>query len=147
MKKLKPRSRRKQPPFKPALLAAKQTLLSKRSRRASLLEELQELNRDIPNLERTVTALEQQLRGSGATGADAPLTSQGVSRKVGEVAPDLRKSPFNLDMREIPISEIPPEIRAQLPPEDLSNFGSHYEGAEDDTLPEITGKPVIPEKA
>jgi hypothetical protein len=35
---------------------------------------------------------------------------------------------------------------AKLPPDDFSKFGSHYgTEKEEDTLPEITGTPLIPE--
>lgn len=133
-KKLIPR--KKKPPFKEAFSAAKAVLASKIGRRKEVLAELQDLNRDIPNLERTCRALEAQLNWKGSTGAVSPPTSQTDNNSVGGVVP-------------ISDVEIPPEIRAQLPPEDMSKFGSHYgteETASEDLLPPIEGKELIPEK-
>jgi hypothetical protein len=148
-------ARRKRNEFTRALSAAKKSLAAKTRERDRALNLLRDLNLDIPNLERTVRALEQQL---GGTGAVRPLTSQPDNKQVGGVPPlftaEQRKvldekyyGPVlenNPELKDI--AEIPPEIRAQLPPEDFSKFGSHYGTAqEEDTLPEITGKPLIPE--
>ena len=146
--------RRKRNEFTRALSAAKKALKVKTKQRDSFVKELRQLNLDIPNLERTCRALEAQL---GGTGAVRPLTSQPDNKQVGGVPLKLHLSEVGTFTKEqinemFPGStgEIPPEIRAQLPPEDFSKFGSHFgtEAAqEEDTLPEITGKPLIPEKA
>jgi hypothetical protein len=139
MPRRKPITRKKRHhPFPVALRVAKSQLALYLKTREQLLEDLKVLNRDIPNLERTVRALEAQLNKNGSTGAVSPPASQTDSKKVGGVLP---VSPI--------LDEIPPEIRAQLPPEDLSGAGSYF-GAKpapsEDFLPEIDGKEVIPEK-
>ena len=155
-KKSKIRPVRRKNEFSRALKAAKQSLKSKTKQRDTALSLLRDLNIDIPNLERTCRALEAQLNGKGSTGPDSRPTSQGVSKQVGGVSPKLHLSEigtFSKDqMNEMfpgSTGEIPPEIRAQLPPEDFSKFGSHFgdEPAEsEDFLPEITGKELVPEK-
>jgi hypothetical protein len=134
---------RKRSPFGKALSAAKKELSAKIRERDRSLKQLQQLNVDIPNLERTCRALEAQLNGKGSTGPDARPTSQSVGKKVGEVlpyVPGFEPSPK--------LDDIPPEIRAQLPPEDLSQFGAKYdkEAETEEFLPPIVGKEVVPEK-
>ena len=138
--------------FSRALQSAKAVLKIKTKQKNAAMNLLRELNVDIPNLERTVRALEQQL---GGTGAVRPLTSQPDNKKVGGVPPVFfqdKAGVHEFDGENVKtISEdIPPDILAKLPPDDFSKFGSHFgtEAAqEEDTLPEITGKPLIPEKA
>jgi hypothetical protein len=151
---------RKRNEFSRALSAAKKALAVKTKERDRDMQQLRQLNIHIPNLERTVKALEAQL---GRTGPVTRPTSQSDSKKVGEVLPlndALAHSVFFRNKAGIQkfdgatveniSDDIPPEIRAQLPPEDLSKFGSHFGATppeKEDFLPEITeGKPLIPEK-
>src|SRR5580765_851850 len=140
-KVVKPMARRKNE-FSRALQAAKSELKSKTVQRDRAMKQLRELNVDIPNLERTVRALEAQL---GGTGHVSRPTSQADNNQVG-VVPPYSVTPDAYGRYEFKTSsEIPPEILAKLPPEDLSKFRSHFgsePAAEEDALPTITGKPV-----
>jgi hypothetical protein len=138
---------RGKPPFGRALDSAKALLASKIAKREKAIATLQHLNIDIPNLERTIRALEAQLGEKGvmpnATGRTTETSIQSTrSVLTGDHRAETSDSSPILDV------EIPPEIRAQLPPEDFSKFGSHYAKEEPGTeefLPPIDGKPVIPE--
>jgi hypothetical protein len=137
---------RKRNEFTRALSAAKKALTAKTRERDRALNLLRDLNLDIPNLERTVRALEAQLRPSDPLHREPKEVFTKHDKQVSGVPPTQPNSAEHARMLEL--ENIPPEIRAQLPPEDFSKFGSHYgtEAAqEEDTLPEITGKPLIPE--
>jgi hypothetical protein len=130
---------RGKPPFGRALDSAKALLASKIAKREKAIATLQHLNIDIPNLERTIKALEAQL---GEKGVMPNALQSTRSVLTGDHRAETSDSNLILDV------EIPPEIRAQLPPEDFSKFGSHYAKEEPGTeefLPPIDGKPVIPE--
>jgi hypothetical protein len=137
--------------FRTALASAKQALAAKTKERNRTITLLRQLNVDIPNLERTVKALEEQL---GGTGPVTRPTSQSDNNQVGGVPPKLHLSEVGSFTKEqmnemFPGStgEIPPDVLAQLPPEDFSKFGAKYGVDEEEKfLPEIEGKPVIPEK-
>jgi hypothetical protein len=139
---------RGKPPFGRALDSAKALLASKIAKREKAIATLQHLNIDIPNLERTIRALEAQLGEKGVMPNASPeqrsRSEQSNNRDVtGDHRAATSDSSLILDV------EIPPEIRAQLPPEDFSKFGSHYGKEAPETeefLPPIDGKPVIPEK-
>ena len=136
MKKQKAPPRKKPLPFKQALISAKALLAMKHKRRKYLLVELENLNHDIPRLEGTVRALDAQLNGSGLTNPAAP-----------RVAPEAVRSP---GVPLAPSDDIPPEIRAQLPPEDFSGMGSHFgetPAEEENFLPEIVGDDPIKAKS
>ena len=136
---------RRKTEFSRAFSAAKAVLSSKMRRRTALLKELQSLNVDIPNLERTVRALNAQL---GGTGPDSRPTSQTVGKQVGEVPPTPQKVDLGV-MGIMNLDDIPPEIRAQLPPEDLSGMSSHFgDGVNEseDYLPPIEGKDLLREE-
>lgn len=132
--------------FSRALSSAKAALKAKTKQRDRAIAELRQLNLDIPNLERTVRALEAQL---GGTGPVTRPTSQSDNKQVGVVPPRIDTLKEQREFVERITEDIPPEIRAQLPPEDFSKFGYHF-GTEppekEDFLPEITGKELVPEK-
>jgi hypothetical protein len=132
--------------FGRTLKAAKKDLQAKAKRRFQITKELQQLNVDIPNLERTCRALEAQL---GSTGIKALLEANTRPKLHLSEIGTFTKEQMN-EMFPGSTGEIPPEIRAQLPPEDFSQFGSHYkdpdEGLTEEYLPPIVGKEVIPEK-
>lgn len=151
MKRQKTISRKKAPPFKKALRAARAVLHTKLQEREACVRILKELNVEIPNLERTCRALEAQLNGTVDTlerskqQPSKPVTSKLHLSEVGTFT----KEQINEMFPGANGDEIPPEIRAQLPSEDLSKFGSHYgenPTPSEDLLPEIDGKPLVPEK-
>lgn len=147
MKKHKSVRRKKSPPFQQALKAAKHDLAAKIVRRAGLMSELTRLNRDIPNLERTVKALQEQLHLHGGGMADAaPRSGSGepasrrVSRGVEGPAPTVGSSPTHATSDEYPI---PPEVLATLPPDALKPVPEMG----DEFLPPITGdENILPKK-
>ena len=116
----------------------------KTARRQAITIELDELDLAIPLLEKTLRALEAQL---GEVPDPAEVISSFPARDgLGRIKEKIRQQ-----IDRISSDPIPPAVRAQLPPEDFSKFGSHFgdargEKTEDEFLPPIEGKPVIPEK-
>lgn len=123
------KKRQRSNPFQKALSASEAALKAKLKEREAALDSLSSLNHEIPALQETVRALQQQISGKpGPVPAPKPAAGTG---------------------------EIPPEVMAMLPPDDMSNFGSipapvqHVEQPsgspmkfDDEGLPEIEGQPM-----
>ena len=142
--------RRRRSSFHASLKLARKLYAAKTERRIAITAELRELTEEIPFLERTIKALEAQIEQRGSGGAVSSLESRFATLQSG--APPGVGERIKQQMERLsaaPPGEIPPEVRAKLPPEDFSGFGSHF-GSEaapqEDFLPEIQGKEVIPEK-
>lgn len=143
MKKQKAPPRKKPLPFKQALISAKALLAMKHKRRKYLLVELENLNHDIPRLEGTVRALATQLNMENTHGPKFVSDSPAMERTQ-------HSRPVLSGEKNTSIEDIPPEIRAQLPPEDFSGMGSHFGDApaeEENFLPEIVGDDPIKPKS
>lgn len=123
------KKRQRSNPFQTALSASEAGLKAKLKERETALASLSRLNHEIPALQETVRALQQQISGKPGP-IPAPKPAAGTS-------------------------EIPPEVMAMLPPDDMSNFGSipapvqpveqpssSPMNVDDEGLPEIEGQPM-----
>ena len=133
-KKAKPKAKRRSlAGAKRLLFLTKAILGAKYKDRARCMKEMSQLNIDIPNLERTVRALEAQL--GGKTDALTRVQFPAPSPQGGGSESDGSSLAGSQSGQRIspPSNEIPPEVLAQLPPE-LQSDQYDEEG-----LPKITG--------
>jgi hypothetical protein len=124
------RRKKSEMPFADALSAANKRLSRALKEREQAQKSLASLNAEIPNLQRTIAALKAQLNGKVVPiGPEQPVRPPAIA-VTGE-------------HRAETSAEIPPEIAATLPPDDLTGIGSVRE---DKFLPDVEGEELIPEK-
>lgn len=137
---MRTRRKKSEMPFADALDAATKRLKHAQKERDAAVRQLASLDSEIPALQRTIIALNNQLKGPAQyvnTSEVASYPTYGsVIEQVERRMAEAEKRLFN------PPSDIPPEVLAQLPPDYLQPTPE----VSDDSLPPIDGVPVIPEK-
>lgn len=127
------KSRRGKPAFGKALDDAKGVLASKIKQRDKAMEQLRKLNVEIPNLERTVRALQDQLNPPKMHLSE--ISEMKIPKQIFSIVESVKQHSEDATGADY---KIPADVLASLP--------ADYRTEEEKFLPEVTGKDLTPEK-